>query len=47
VGGPEVQKPGRQGFGSRVIKQMTAQLHGKAEFDWRPQGLICEMTVQA
>jgi PAS domain S-box-containing protein len=47
VGGPAMQKPGRQGFGSRVIKQMTAQLHGKAEFDWRPQGLICEMTVRA
>ena len=47
LGGPAVQTPGRRGFGSRVIKQMTAQLHGKAEFDWRPEGLICEMTVQA
>jgi PAS domain S-box-containing protein len=47
AGGPAVQEPGRQGFGSRVIKQMTAQLHGKAEFDWRPQGLVCEMTVRA
>jgi PAS domain S-box-containing protein len=46
-GGPEVEKPGRQGFGSRVIKQMTGQLGGKAEFDWRPRGLLCEITVRA
>jgi PAS domain S-box-containing protein len=47
VGGPKVEKPGHQGFGSRVIKQMTGQLGGKAEFDWRPEGLLCEITVRA
>jgi PAS domain S-box-containing protein len=46
-GGPKVETPGRQGFGSRIIKQMIAQLGGEVRFDWRPEGLLCEMTVRA
>ena len=38
-GGPAVRKPGRKGFGSRVIEQMSGQLQGQAQLDWRPQGL--------
>jgi two-component sensor histidine kinase len=34
----------RQGFGSRIITQMIGQLDGKARFDWRTEGLICEIT---
>jgi PAS domain S-box-containing protein len=45
-GGPEVEEPGRQGFGSRIIKQMIAQLGGEVQFDWRREGLLCEMTVR-
>jgi PAS domain S-box-containing protein len=47
MGGPAVQVPTRQGFGSRVIKRIIGQLKGKARFDWRPEGLVCEITLQA
>ncbi len=46
-GGPKVENPGRLGFGSRIIKQMIAQLRGEVRFDWRREGLLCEMTVRA
>jgi two-component sensor histidine kinase len=46
-GGPAVKAPTRRGFGSRVIERMADQLKGKAHFDWRPDGLVCEMTVLA
>jgi PAS domain S-box-containing protein len=45
TGGPAVQSPTRQGFGSRIITQMISQLDGKARFDWRIEGLICEITL--
>jgi PAS domain S-box-containing protein len=44
TGGPAVQSPTRQGFGSRIITQMIGQLDGKARFDWRTEGVICEIT---
>ena len=46
TGGPKVQEPTRKGFGRRVIEQMIPQLKGKTRFDWRPQGLVCELTLQ-
>jgi two-component sensor histidine kinase len=46
IGGPAVQPPARQGFGGRVVERMIRQLKGKAYFDWRPQGLVCEITLQ-
>jgi PAS domain S-box-containing protein len=46
VGGPAVQPPARQGFGGRVVERMIRQLKGKVYFDWRPQGLVCEITLQ-
>lgn len=47
IGGPPVQPPTRQGFGSRVIERMIGQLKGKTDFNWRPEGLVCEITLQA
>jgi len=47
IGGPAVQPPARQGFGGRVVERMIGQLKGKAHFDWRPQGLVCEITLRA
>jgi two-component sensor histidine kinase len=44
--GPAVQMPTRKGFGSRVIQEMVGRLNGKAHFDWRPKGLVCEITLQ-
>jgi two-component sensor histidine kinase len=43
---PDVKEPTRRGFGGRVIEQMIAQLKGKTWFDWRTQGLICEIILK-
>ena len=46
TGGPEVSKPVTRGFGTRsVIASIETQLGGNADFDWRPEGLICRLTV--
>jgi PAS domain S-box-containing protein len=47
TGGPPVQTPTRRGFGTRVIEGMVTQLKGRACFDWRPEGLVCEIALQA
>jgi PAS domain S-box-containing protein len=45
-GGPPVEKPVSRGFGTRsVIASIESQLKGRAEFDWRPEGLICRLSV--
>jgi PAS domain S-box-containing protein len=46
TGGPKVQEPTRKGFGSRVIEQMIVQHSGKTLFDWRAEGLVCEIALQ-
>jgi PAS domain S-box-containing protein len=44
--GPRTQPPGSRGFGMRVMEGMIAgQPKGKINFDWQPQGLICEITL--
>jgi PAS domain S-box-containing protein len=44
--GPPVELPKKRGFGSRVMENMiTRQLKGSLRFDWRPQGLACEITL--
>jgi PAS domain S-box-containing protein len=45
TGGPAVKAPSRKGFGGRIIERMIAQLKGTTHFDWRPEGLACEITV--
>jgi PAS domain S-box-containing protein len=48
MGGPAVQMPPKhQGFGTRIVKRMIGQLKGKSRFDWRADGLVCEITLQA
>jgi two-component sensor histidine kinase len=44
--GPKVQEPTRKGFGSRVIEQMISGRSGKTRFDWRVEGLVCEITLK-
>jgi PAS domain S-box-containing protein len=45
-GGPLTQPPEAPGFGIRVISaSIERQLEGKAEFDWRPEGLECSLCV--
>jgi two-component sensor histidine kinase len=46
LGGPRVHAPEREGFGSRLIEGTISQLGGKARFDWRTEGLVCEIALQ-
>jgi PAS domain S-box-containing protein len=41
--GPKVREPTHKGFGGRIIEQMIAQRSGKTHFDWRADGLVCEI----
>jgi PAS domain S-box-containing protein len=47
TGGPPVKQPERRGFGSRVMDAMLRGQSGEIRFDWRAEGLICEMTIPA
>ncbi len=45
-GGPPVSPPSRQGFGTRVMERMICgQCNGELDFDWREEGLVCEIAV--
>jgi two-component sensor histidine kinase len=46
TGGPAVCAPTRQGFGTRIIRHMSSQMRGEARFNWRAEGLCCEIAVQ-
>ena len=44
--GPRGKPPTRQGFGTRVMDSMIrGQLKGEMHFDWRPEGLVCEIVL--
>lgn len=44
VGGPRVQPPGRQGFGTRLLTTVAGhELDGHAHFDSRPEGVVYEL----
>jgi two-component sensor histidine kinase len=46
AGGPLVHPPTRRGFGTRVLDNMIhGQLKGEMHVDWRPEGLVCEITL--
>jgi PAS domain S-box-containing protein len=44
--GPAVEEPTRKGVGSRIIEQMIAQQQGEVRFDWRKDGLVCEIILR-
>ncbi len=45
-GGPPVKPPTRRGFGTRVMESMIQdQLNGEMRFDWRSEGLACEIAL--
>jgi PAS domain S-box-containing protein len=45
-GGPAVEKPTRQGFGTRVMERMISEQHkGNLRLDWRAEGLACEIIL--
>lgn len=45
LGGPLVAQPTRHGFGSRVMNTLIQQIGGTVTFDWREDGLSCEVIV--
>ena len=45
TGGPTVKSPTRKGFGTRVIENMIKGEKGETRFDWRPDGLACEIAI--
>jgi PAS domain S-box-containing protein len=48
AGGPPVQVPSRRGFGTSVIVGMIRdQLEGDVIFEWRNDGLACEINIPA
>jgi two-component sensor histidine kinase len=48
TGGPPGKPPTHQGFGTRVMDSMIrGQLKGDMHFDWRPEGLACEIVLPA
>jgi PAS domain S-box-containing protein len=47
TGGPPVEPPAREGFGTQLMKAMIGgQLRGTISFDWRAEGLACEIVVR-
>ena len=46
TGGPHVAKPETRGFGTRIIQaSINPQKGGRADFDWRPEGLCCTIVL--
>ena len=45
TGGPAVQQPTRNGVGVNMVEGMITYLKGKVCFDWRKDGLVCEIMV--
>jgi two-component sensor histidine kinase len=46
TGGPLVQTPTSRGFGTRsLMASVESQLGGQALFDWRAEGLICQLII--
>jgi PAS domain S-box-containing protein len=47
TGGPRVERPTREGFGTQLMAAMVlGHLKGTISFDWRPEGLACEVVVR-
>jgi two-component sensor histidine kinase len=46
LGGPTVTPPTHRGFGTLIMENIIAgQLKGEVRFDWRDQGLGCEIVL--
>jgi two-component sensor histidine kinase len=47
-GGPSVEPPLRQGFGTKLIRQIvTYDLRGRCVLEFRPEGLACMIEAPA
>jgi PAS domain S-box-containing protein len=45
-GGPAVKPPAHKGFGTRVMTRICDQLNGDLTFDWRADGLVCDIAIE-
>ncbi|WP_337188605.1 HWE histidine kinase domain-containing protein [Phenylobacterium sp.] len=46
-GGPPVSRPATQGFGSRLLRSLGAELGAAAEVEYDPLGLVCRLRAPA
>ena len=47
TGGPAVTRPTRRGFGTHVMETLIKlDLGGELRFDWRAEGLVCEIELR-
>lgn len=46
-GSSAVDPPARRGFGVGMVERALGQFHGKAAFDWRAEGLVCQIDLPA
>lgn len=44
-GGPPVQPPQQEGFGSRMIASLAQQMNGGFQTDYQPAGVICKVRL--
>ncbi len=44
-GGPAVQPPEEEGFGTRLIANLSRQLGGDCNFRYPPSGLVCHLSI--
>lgn len=44
-GGPPVQTPDEEGFGTRLIANLSRQMGGDCDFRYAPSGLVCHISV--
>jgi PAS domain S-box-containing protein len=48
TGGPRVARPRRRGLGTAILQRALAgSLGGRTQMDWRPEGLVCELSLPA
>lgn len=46
-GGPVITQPTRQGFGTNLMETLIKlDLGGELRFDWRAEGLLCEIKLE-
>lgn len=44
-GGPAIQPPEEEGFGTRLIANLSRQLGGSCSFRYPPSGLVCHLSI--
>ena len=45
TGGPKVRTPKSLGYGVEVIRASIEHLGGQVDFEWRPEGMRCQLSV--